>query len=82
MDEEGETDGASVTTSSHGECAISRDASTEGHAAAERSRIAFARLRTAAGEGHPTDLDAVVVPADASQLVFAEASLSANTIRA
>jgi len=82
VDEVSETDGASVAPSSPGVRAVGRGASAEERAAAERSRTAFARLRTAAGEGRPTDPGAVVVPADVSPRVFAEASLSPNTIRA
>lgn len=59
-----------------------RAASAEERAAAERSRTAFARLRTATGEGNTAAPGAVRVPADASPRVFAEASLSPNTIRA
>jgi len=62
--------------------AVGRAASAAERAAAERSRTAFARLRAAAGEGQPAGSAAVVVPADASPRVFAEASLSPNTIRA
>lgn len=59
-----------------------RAASAEERAAAERSRTAFAQLRAAAGEGTPAGPGEVVVPANASPRVFAEASLSPNTIRA
>ncbi|WP_159573887.1 tyrosine-type recombinase/integrase [Curtobacterium sp. 18060] len=82
MDEVGETVAASVGTSSQGVRAVGRGASAEERAAAERSRTALARLRAAAGEGRPTGSGAVVVPTDASPRVFAEASLSPNTIRA
>ncbi len=82
MDDGNETGGASVAMSSQGARAVGRGASAEERAAAERSRTAFARLRTAAGEGRPTGSSAVVVPADTSPRVFAEASLSSNTIRA
>ncbi|MBF4609472.1 tyrosine-type recombinase/integrase [Curtobacterium sp. VKM Ac-1393] len=58
------------------------EALAQERAAAERSRTAFARLRAAAGEGAPLDGGTVTVPADASPRAFAEASLSANTIRA
>ncbi|QZQ55544.1 tyrosine-type recombinase/integrase [Curtobacterium sp. TC1] len=58
-----------------------RAASAEQRAAAERSRTAFARLRAVVGEGSPAAA-AVTVPADASPRLFAEASLSPNTIRA
>ncbi len=60
-----------------------RSASAEQRAAAERSRTAFARQRVAVGDGAPAGTgSAVVVPADASPRMFAEASLSPNTIRA
>ncbi|MBB1198665.1 tyrosine-type recombinase/integrase [Curtobacterium flaccumfaciens] len=59
-----------------------RAASAAERAAAERSRTAFARLRAATGEGNPGAVGAAVVAADASPRVFAEASLSPNTIRA
>jgi integrase len=62
---------------------LGRRATAEQRAAAERSRTAFARQRAAAGNGSPAATGtAVVVPADASPRVFAEASLSPNTIRA
>ncbi len=54
----------------------------EQRAAAERSRTASARLRTAAGDGAPAGSAAVTVPVDATPQVFAEASLSENTVRA
>lgn len=82
MDQRSETDGTSVAMSSQAVRAVGRGASAEARAAAERSRTAFARLRTAAGEGRPTGSGAVVAQADASPRVFAEASLSPNTIRA
>jgi hypothetical protein len=62
---------------------LGRAASAEQRAAAERSRTAFARQRATAGDGTPAGArSAVVVPVGASPRVFAEASLSANTVRA
>lgn len=72
-----------VTPASGDARALRRSATAEQRAAAERSRTAFARQRAAAGNGSPAGTGtAVVVPADASPRVFAEASLSPNTIRA
>ncbi|MDR6573552.1 integrase [Curtobacterium sp. 320] len=59
-----------------------RSMTAEQRAAAERSRTASARLRIAAGDGAPAGSAAVTVPVGATPQVFAEASLSENTVRA
>jgi hypothetical protein len=62
---------------------LGRAASAEQRAAAERSRTMFARQRATAGDGPLADMGSViVVPVGASPQVFAEASLSANMVRA